>query len=231
MNTEIEFIITAPLDVEETVSGRALLKGVFLKLNSETKNGRIYEIEEGEQIATDLQNMPAYFGADWLGKHILDKDHMVGRIIEAIFDKASGVIRGIIEIWNNSKFPNLISKVGPGWGLSIKGKAAGRELIGGKAPNGLPRMKIKGMQAKSISIISPQTRRGQKEAQVEEAFPVEETVMFDPCPWGECEIEEVEVITNITTEDSSTTEDNVIVPEVEESEKKRIIRNTYIIRR
>jgi len=231
MEAEIEFIMTVPLDVEETVSGRAILRGIFLKLNSETKNGRIYEIEEGEQIAADLQNMPAYFGSSWLGKHILDKDHLVGRIVEVIFDKAAGVVRGAIEVWNNSKFPDLISTIGPGWGLSIKGKASGRELIGGKAPNGLQRMRIKGMRAKSISIISPKVNRGQEEAQVETSIPVEETVMFDPCPWGICEIEETEVITTVTTEDGSTLEETIIVPKVEESVKRRTIRNTYIIRR
>jgi len=191
MEYEIEFELTTPLEVEESRGNKVLLKGVFLKLNRETANGRIYSIEEGEQIASDLTGMPAYFGSNWLGKHLVSEDHIIGKIVSAVFDKVKGVIEGTIEVWNNSKFPNLLSRIRKGWGLSIKGKASAFELLPGFARNGLQRMRIRGMRAKSISLLEPHVKRGQGEAQVEEVG-VEESMLFSPDLWGMCSTTPIE---------------------------------------
>ncbi len=104
---------------------------------------------------------------------------------------------------NTAKYPDLVQRIKPGWGLSIQGSATGFSLLGGRASNGLPKMKILGMMPNGVQLLMPETRRGQEEAQVGEIYPVEESYQFDPCPWGQCDLEE-SVVTQVTVDDSST---------------------------
>jgi len=182
------FELTVPLEIEETLSDRILLKGTFLKLSQPTANGREYLVEEGEQIASSLVNQPLYFGAETgTNKHLVDEQHKIGRVKEAIFDAGKKIIHGVVEVWNNSLFPDLIQKVKTGWGFSIRGKVKAFQPTGRLNSLGRAVMKVIGMEPTSISLLDPSVKRGQQEARVEGA--VEETMSFDPCPWGICEVE------------------------------------------
>lgn len=210
MSAELEykfdFRITGPLEVEEAFANRALLKGVFLKLKKVTKNGREYQIEEGESIAKGLVGMPVYFGTDPLtNKHVRDSDHLVGRVIKAVFDKAKKVIRGVIEVWNTSTFPNLIESIKKGWGFSIGGKA--KDLIPTGTLNSLGRaiVKVIGMKPNHLQLLKPEVPRGQQEARVTEVETVEETYTFDPCPWGVCVLPEEHPIDESAEPETSST--------------------------
>lgn len=233
---DYHFIVVTPLSVEETHSDRVMLSGVFLRLDSATANGREYISTEGKTIAESLVGMPVYYGAKFVvdpqslkagWKHIKEQSAHVGRVIKAVYDNAKKVIKGVIEVWNNEKFPSLVSKIKKGFGFSIGGIIQKFIPTGKINSLGNPVVKAVGMEANHLQLLPPKIPRGQKEARVEEVKPVEETVMFDPCPWGFCTVNGDGVTMNYG-------ETEITVP-IEESIKKgppnpvkRKIENIYI---
>jgi len=191
------FVITSPIEIEETFGDRVIISGVVLKLNSVTGNGREYLVEEGEQIARSLQGMPIYYGAKKViepassrvgYKHQKGEPYHVGRVFKTVFDRAKKVIRAWAEVWNTKRFPDLISRIKRGWGFSIGG-AVKKFIPTGKINKYKnPIVKAIGMVANHLQLLSPDIPRGQQEAKVEEIKPIEETITFDPCPWGFCSI-------------------------------------------
>lgn len=192
------FMVTGPFEVEEVVgTSRKILKGLFLKLDSATGNGRTYQVAEAEQICSSLLGMPVFYGAKigfdptllkigW--KHLKRPLDQIGRVIRAVHDKVAKVIRGAIEIYNTETNPSIVQEVGPGWGFSIGGEMRDFTPTGRINKRGNPIVKVIGMIANHLQLLSPKTPRGQQEAQVEGVQPVEETIMFDPCLWGFCTI-------------------------------------------
>jgi len=212
----IEFVVTSPLEVEETYSDRAILSGVFLKLADVTRNGREYQVEEGAQIATLLQGMPVYFGADPLtGKHKKGEPFKVGNVINTLFDKVKKIISGKVEVWNTKLYPDLISRIKKGWGFSIGGKAMDLQPTGFLNELGRKIKRVLGMRPNHMQLIPPTTIRGQDEAQVEDIIPVEETFELSPCSRGACEVDADGNITQISndgdTEETLEGEPEVIV--------------------
>jgi len=233
------FIVTGPLQVEETIgNSRVLLTGDFLKLNSPTGNGREYQTDEGPQIALNLLGMPVYYGAK-IGfdpallkmgyKHLKDKADQVGRVVKTVFDKVGKIIRGTVEIFNTEKNPNVVSEVGPGWGFSIGGIVDKFLPTGTINSFGNPIVKAIGMIANHLQLLRPTVPRGQEAAKVHGVELVEETLMFDPCPWGFCTITE-EGVTMRTAEETL----NVPNPDEEgggdgiETPAKTVIHKTVI---
>lgn len=209
MEYDYEFVVVGPLEVEETltvqqggkeVPVKAILSGIFLRLDHVTGNGREYQSEEGGTIAASLIGMPVYFGAK-LGidpvslkvgfRHIKKAPNMVGRVIRSIYNKANKTIKGAVEVWNTAVFPNLVSKLKKGWGFSIGGRVRSFLDTGKINEYGNEVKKAIGMIANHMQLLAPKIPRGQKEAQVEDIQAVEEALMFDPCPWGVCEVPEV----------------------------------------
>lgn len=192
---QFAFEITTPVTVEEAYDGRVVLSGTFIRLNSPTKNGREYLVEEGDQIATGLVGMPVYFGSDPLtNKHLKGPAYLVGRVFKTLFDKANKTIKGFVEIWNTKSYPDIVAKIKPGWGFSIGGKALDLKPTGFLNKLGRAVMKVIGMAPNHLQLLPPTVKRGQDEAMVEglveESVPIEETLMWDPCPWGVCELPE-----------------------------------------
>jgi len=225
MEYEFKFEVTAPLEVEEAFQDRAILSGTFLKLKKVTKNGREYQIEEGDQITKSLMGMPVFFGTDPLtNKHIKSAQNQVGRVFKTLFDKGQKIIKGFVEIWNTALFPDLVSKVKKGWGFSIGGIA--KSLIPTGKLNKLGRaiMKVLGMKPNHLQLLEPQVIRGQVEAQVKTVKELEETFEFDPCPWGLCTLPEEHPIEE--TEGATQEEGKV----VEEDPPKKVIHEHKIIR-
>lgn len=189
---DYDFIITTPLEVEESFQDRAILKGTLLKLESITKNGNIYQIEEAQEIASGLVGMPVFYGTDPLNrnKHIKDLEHpetiSIGRVFKTLVNEAKKTIEGWVEVWNNSTFPDLVQKIKKGWGFSIGGKATDLQLTGGVNALGRFIKRVFGLKPHHLQLLSPELPRGQDEAKVEEVKEVEESLSFDPCPWGVC---------------------------------------------
>ena len=94
MSVEYSFNITTPLEIEESVGRTVVLSGTFLRLNKATNNGREYQIEEGQQIAEGLIDMPVGFGTDWMNKHNKRPSNHIGKVIEAWVDKVTNTIKG-----------------------------------------------------------------------------------------------------------------------------------------
>lgn len=184
---EYNFVITSPIQVEESFSDKLVLSGIALKLDSVTKNGRIYRVEEGEEIANGLVGMPIFYGTTAVtNEH--DKKDPVGKVIKTALDVATNTIRAWFEVWNNSRFPDLISRIKQGWGLSIGGVAVDMKETGLVTELGKAVKKVLGMKPNHLQLLEPFTPRGQAAAQVETVTPIEESLAFDPCPWGVCEI-------------------------------------------
>jgi hypothetical protein len=237
---EYNFVITTPLEVEETFSDRVILTGTVLRLDSATKNGRIYQIEEAEQIAQGLVGMPVYFGvrpptlvntplglAVERGKHDRDGDS-VGRVFKTLHDKANNIIKAWVEVWNNSRFPDLVQRIKKGWGFSIGGIAQDMKNTGVLNSVGRAIKKVFGMKPNHLQLIEPEVPRGQEDAKVEDVQAVQETLEFDPCPWGMCETPTANTgypvtggttIPTIVTETvtTPTTQETVIIPTVQET--------------
>lgn len=200
-----EFQVICPLEIEESLQDRVILSGVVLKLDSETKNGRIYQIEEADQIAQDLVGMPVFFGvkpphlistpqglAIQKGKHDKDLNDLsssVGRVFKTIHDKANKTIKAWIEVWNNLKYPDLVQRIKTGWGFSVGGLAKDLRDMGMVNSIGKAVKKVFGMKANHLQLLEPDTPRGQDDAKVDEVKAVEESFNFDPCPWGACEVQ------------------------------------------
>jgi hypothetical protein len=217
---EYNFVITTPLEIEESFTDRAILSGIVLKLDSATKNGNVYQIEEAEQIANELVGMPVFFGvkppqlvntpqglAMVVGKHDKNLDSpeiAIGRVFKTVHDKTEKVIKAWIEVWNNSKFPDLVQKIKKGWGFSIGGRAMQFEPMGTLNSVGRAVKKIFGMHPNHLQLLEPDTPRGQDIAKVEDVKAVEESLSFDPCPWGACEVS-APTINNTTTENTTIT--------------------------
>lgn len=201
---EYQFEITTPvLEVEESADFK-ILHGIFLRLDSTTKNGHTYQNEEGEQIARTLHGMPVYYGLKMTVKpiHLTDslniknkvlvksghdktKGQEIGRVIRTVYDKLNKIIRGSVKIWNTLRFPDILSKVRKGWGFSIGGKMAGYINTGRFNELGKPIIKMVGMIANHLQLLHPNMPRGVPDAKVTD---IEETINFDPCPWGLCEV-------------------------------------------
>ena len=219
-----EFVFTGPLEIEETFADRAILKGVFLRLNKITKNGREYQIEEGGEIAKGLVGMPVYYGTNPLdNKHLKGGEFQVGRVFKSVFDKAKNIVEGAVEVWNTSKFPDLIGRIRKGFGFSIGGKAADLKPKGGLNSLGKAIMRVIGMIPNHLQLLDPTVPRGQDEAQVKDVELIEESLSFDPCPWGVCEL----------PEESAENPDPVTVdeePEAEETDVKETVHRIRIKR-
>lgn len=235
------FMVTTPLEVEETLGGgiKKKLKGVFLRLGTPTGNGREYQTDEGSEIAGKLIGMPVFYGAKigfdptllkmgW--KHLKDTSDKIGRVVQAAYNKTRKVIEGIIEIWNTEKNPTIAEEAGPGWGLSIGGEVNKFTPVGKINKFGNPIVKAIGMIANHLQLLRPNTPRGQQDARTTDEIPVEETLMFDPCPWGEMTVTP-DGIMMCSIDGTSVTvpvEESGIIEDPPKRMIKKIIRKIYI---
>ena len=77
--------------------------------------------------------------------------------------------------------------------------------------------KVLGMRPNSLQLLEPNITRGQDEAVVDEVIPVEETLAFDPCPWGVCEIGLDGTVTRVTASNDAAVEEST-EPDIPEPE-------------
>lgn len=232
---EFTFTLTVPFDIQESLSPNALiLRGVFIRLNLPTRNGRVYAIEESEQIAKDLMGKPVYIHANIKGEHINTEPAKVGEIIDAIVDIPNKLIRGAIKVNNTQYYPDLISRITKGWGLSIGGKMEKYQFLGSLNERLMPIIKIIGMRANHIQLLEPTEKRGDLGASVSELIPVMESLQISPelTEVTEAElVKSMELVLNKITEVEkriSKVEENNKQKETKIEEKKQVIKNIVI---
>ena len=186
-----QYVSPVAIDVEETEQGVAIIKGTLLS-EGVTGNGHLYTLDEMENIARGAEGVDIYYGTmikfeESIGMykknaHADINENKVGKIMKTIFDRVARKVSFIAQIMNTDKYPDLISRVKKGWGISIGGKGKGRFLL-----DSLGRLitKVCGMQVRHVALLDPQTPRGQQSAQVE-SDPIdkefEETMTFYELP-------------------------------------------------
>lgn len=204
-NNDFTFTITSPIDTFESLGpSKLILRGIFIRLNIPTRNGRIYQVEEGEQIASDLLGKDLYIGADIKGLHKLDERHKIGKVVESVCDKVKEIITGAVEVWNTIDFPDLISKIKEGWGFSIGGKIKDFKFLGKLNERLLPIIRAIGMKATHLQLLEPQEKRGDTMAMVSEVIPVMESLEIDPAPFANITIGEAEMLREVLLNDLNT---------------------------
>ena len=142
----------------------------------------MYQVQEAEEIASGLRGKPVYIHADEAGLHYNDDKHLIGKVVNTTIDTVNKVIKGIVEIWNNSKYPNLLSRIKEGWGFSIGGVLE-KIIPTGKFNDRLkPIVHAIGMRANHLQLLEPQEKRGDPAAMVDGMIPVMESLQIDPEP-------------------------------------------------
>jgi len=119
------FFVTSEVEFQEATEKGARIFATFMELNKISGNDRIYRIEEGARIAKSLIGKPIRFGADWLGKHIINKNPIIGKVEQA-FQEGSK-IKGVVRIWNKDVVAKL--KKGIKFLFSVGGVAQFGETI------------------------------------------------------------------------------------------------------
>lgn len=199
MNFSFEFTSPIIVRVEESVpdaDGRrvAIIEGTLLR-EGVSANSNLYTVEELEAIAMQGNDadIPIYYGTTIKidpndgrlkkGMHANMDDNQVGSLMQTIFDSANRAIHFFAKVWDTPKFPDLISRIKSGWGVSIGGMAHNAKLVLTDAGQILT--KIAGMDLSHVQLIDPSARRGMASAQVEkitieETFPEAMNLICDP---------------------------------------------------
>lgn len=188
MNFDFEFFTPLEMMVEETDSGIALIKGTLL-VEGVSRNGNLYTIDEMQHIADEAIGKEIHYGVKTginpntgkVSKNLHDDSEQskIGKIISTAIDFIKRRITFVGEIANTPEFPDIISKVKAGWGISVGGVVETAKYVLNEAKQIC--MKIENMIVKHVSLVDPSIIRGQDEAKVE-SVAVQETMVFDMEP-------------------------------------------------
>lgn len=187
MNFSFEFTSPFEIQLEETLKDGVAVIGGTLLAEGTSANGNIYEFEKMEEIAESARGADIYFGTmtktdpntglKVKNAHANVIPNKVGQIMETWVDKIGKKIKFIANIVNTPNFPHLVEEVKKGWGVSIGGKGLAQTFIdaAGKIFH-----KIVSLAVNHVQLLSPDTPRGQNEAQVETSQPkeVQESMLF-----------------------------------------------------
>jgi hypothetical protein len=192
MTDTINFLSTSPVRIEESLNGlygdstKLQISGTMLT-EGISRNGNLYSIEELQNIASQASGKPIYFGTMsgispntglfTKNLHADVADNLVGRIRNAYVTLRDGkkLIQFFGEVWNTSKFPDLVKRVKSGFGISIGGFVQEAKYILNDVGRKL--LKIKNLLLDHICLIEPSVVRGQDDAKVE-TVKVQETMIF-----------------------------------------------------
>lgn len=181
----IEFTFTSPITVSETKElSKAIIEGTLL-VEGVSKNGNLYTIEEMQNIAEQSVNKPIYYGTKTgiepntglpaRNLHDDREENRIGKILSTKLDTVKRKITFIAEVVNTSKFPNIVSKIRSGFGISINGFVSEAKHVVGAFGKRI--LKIVNMVVTNIQLVAPHVIRGQDEAKVESVH-VTETMVF-----------------------------------------------------
>lgn len=178
------FISPVNIEIEEVSQGVALIKGILL-VEGISRNKNLYTIEEMESIAERTIGVPIHFGVTTkinpntglLTKNLHDdsNESQVGKILQTFLDKINRKITFIGEVVNTEQFPDLISKIRKGWGISVGGFVTKANYVVDKIKGIV--LKIKDLIVEHVTIVPPTIVRGQDEAQID-SVNIQETMIF-----------------------------------------------------
>jgi hypothetical protein len=190
MSFAFEYTSPLALEIEESAIGVAMVTGTLLS-EGVSKNGNEYTLETMEQIAETAKGAPIYFGTETrvnpntgLLTHNMHKKGekvFVGNITETWLDKAARKIKFRAHIIGNELFPNLITEIKKGWGVSIGGKGFGKEFFD---TAGRKITKILSMIVNHVQLLAPDMPAGCEDAKIETAEP---KVIQESLTWVEDE--------------------------------------------
>lgn len=200
MNFQFEFTSPMFIDLEETNIGVAIIRGTLLA-EGISKNGNLYTFDQLQHIAETAEGVPIYYGTTTKlnpntgiltdNMHNNLGENIVGKIMKTWVDAVDRKIKFIAQLVANANFPNLIEQVKKGWGVSIGGKGTARFIV-----DSLKRVvtKIIGLTVNHVQLLSPDTSRGQEQAQIEEINrDVQESMMFHNLPKAKIDITEIHI--------------------------------------
>jgi hypothetical protein len=179
------FIVSREVEFQETKSTEkyAVIEATVMELEKPSGNNRVYQFEEGDQLAKSLIGKPVYYGTDPLGRH----DNPLMRMSSArepvgLVESASVIgnkIRAIIKIINSALIETL--KRGTKYLFSVGGNAVKETIkkIGDKLVHVLH-----GAKCNHLQILDVGTPIGFPDAKMEKIIEIQETVMI--CENGVC---------------------------------------------
>ncbi len=175
-----EVMFNTPIIVMESRNGHKFLEGTLIHLDMPTQNNRVYRFEEAEKIAREAIGKPVRVGVDSKGLHIEDEDNTVGRVTDTIIDKGKKLVKGIIEVWNTKKFPNIVDEISKAWRFSVGGWIHGFQFV--HESFGRFIRKCLGFDITNIQLLRPNEKAGDEKALIEviSDSPVGETISFSP---------------------------------------------------
>lgn len=116
--------ITPEIEFMESTPKGARVLATLMELDKPSQNGRIYRFIEGAKIATSLVGRTIKFGANWLGKHVMNTD-VIGKV-EKTWQEGNK-IKGIVLIWAKNFVDRI--KAGEKFLFSVGGVAKFAEVI------------------------------------------------------------------------------------------------------
>lgn len=179
MSTEIEFfVVSHETSFTETKEKGALLEATVLELNKKSEgNNRVYQIEEGPQIAASLKDCPVYYGVNPFNKHdnpIMDEKST--KEPSGFVEKAWVVgnkIKALVRITAQSLIETL--KLGTKYLFSVGGVAISETIK--KIGDALVHF-LHGARCNHLQILDVGTSVGFPSAKTEKLIEINETVMF-----------------------------------------------------
>jgi len=179
----IFYFFTKEVEFQESDAKGALLEVTVMELNKVSKNGRVYQIEEGPEIAKSLIGKDIYYGTDRSGKHdnpLVKEDSKatpVGFVESAIV--VGNKIKANIRITAQGMIEAL--KQGVKYLFSVGGKAISETIkkVAGKIIHILH-----GARCNHLQMVDMGTPVGFPNAKMEELIEINETVMI--CEGGLC---------------------------------------------
>jgi len=179
------FFITKEVTFQETKSTDkyAIIEATVMELEKISEgNNRVYQIEEGEEIAKSLIGKPVYYGTNLFGKH--ENPFVTGKNVGPVgiveFAEVVGKkIKAIIKIMSASIIETL--KRGTKYLFSVGGNAITETIkkIGEKVVHVLS-----GARCNHLQIVDVDTPVGFPDAKMEKLIEIQETVMI--CEGGVC---------------------------------------------
>lgn len=199
MKFEFEFTSPLLLEIEESAIGVAMITGTLLS-EGVSRNGNQYTLDMMDQIAETAKGAPIFYGTTTRinpntglltrNMHLKESFARVGEITETWLDNAARKIKFRAHIIANETFPNIVSEIKKGWGVSIGGKGFGTSFFDAA---GRKITKIMSMIVNHVQLLSPDMPSGVDDAKVETAEP---KIIQESFEWVE-EKESEERITEI----------------------------------
>jgi hypothetical protein len=187
------FFITKEVTFQETKSTDkyAIIEATVMELDKISEgNNRVYQFEEGDEIAKSLIGKPVYYGANWKGQH--ENPLVSGKNVDPVgiveFAEVVGKkIKATIKIISTSLIETL--KRGTKYLFSVGGNAIMDTMkkIGEKVIHVLS-----GARCNHLQIVDVETKVGFPDAKMEKLIEIQETVMI--CEGGVCHCPQPEEI-------------------------------------